>query len=145
MRWTVARALWLAGILTVALPSASSLAKDAPVVTYSGLKFGSNGAASLRVELSSSAPVVLKQEGKVTQFLIDGATVKRRNNLNPLDASFFCSTLLRAKLDRKKEGVYVSLELREAAPVSHRLTPVGSGALIEFSVPPREGSSAGCK
>lgn len=145
MRRLIARSLVVVGALLLAVTSAPSFARGPAVVTYSGLKFGSDGGASLRVELSSTAPVVLKEEGKRTRFLIDGATVERRNNLNPLDASFFCSNLLRAKLDKKKEGVFVTLELRNAVPVAHRLAAVGDSAIIEFSVPGPQGSPAPCR
>lgn len=146
MRSIVIRSLALASALLLFVSSAPSEAKGTAVVTYSGLKFGSDGGASLRVELSSAANVVPKEKGKRTRFLIDGATVERRNNLNPLDASFFCSNLLWAKLDRKKEGVFVTIELRNAVPVTARTTSVGGGAIVEFSVPgPTTGSASGCK
>lgn len=145
MRWSFALGLSLASALTLALAGAPSWAKGGPCVMYSGLKFGSDGGASLRIELSASARVLAKEQGKTTRFLIDGATVERKNNLNPLDASFFCSNLLRAKLDRRKEGVFVTLELRDALPVEHKVVPFGEGAVVEFRVPGPRSESARCR
>jgi hypothetical protein len=124
--------------------AAAKKAHTGPVVTYTGLKVLGDGSVAFRVELSTSAVVVAKGQGKRVSFLIEDAKVARRNNMNPLEAAFFCVNLVKAQLSNTKRGVMVNLDLRDAAPVTFHLEAVAEGALLEFSVPPGK-SGASCK
>lgn len=141
----IGRSVLVSGLMVLALLGSAEAARKehtGPVVTYTGLKVLSDGSTQVRVELSKSAVVVLKDQGKHVRFLIEGAKVSRKNNTNPLEAAFFCVNLIKAKLDNTKQGVMVNFDLRAAAPVTFQLESVTEGALLEFTVPP--GKSSGC-
>jgi|GEM_PF-2697095 len=141
--WSWSRSpLWLGAlaltISTLGLPDSASAKKkqEKPVVTYTGLSVRSDGSVEFRVELSKSAVVVAKEKGKHAQFLIEGATVARRTNTFPLEAEFFCVNLVKAKLDKGKQGVFVNLELRDASAVTFKVEAAPSGSVLEFTIPP---------
>jgi hypothetical protein len=134
------------GLLVLGLVGSASAARrehTGPVVTYTGLKVLGDGSVQFRVELSKNAVVVLKEQGKHPRFLIEDAKVARKNNMNPLEAEFFCVNLLKAKLNNSKEGVVVNLDLRDAAPVTFQVETASQGAVLEFTVP--AGKSSGCR
>jgi hypothetical protein len=115
---------------------------EKPVVTYTGLSVRKDGSAEFRVELSKSAVVVAKQKGKHARFLIEGATVARKTNTYPLEAAYFCVNVVKAKLDKSKEGVFVNLDLRDTSAVTFKVEAAPQGAVLEFAIP---ASTTGCK
>lgn len=124
----------LLGFVLFSILSVVAHAKASPVVTFAGLHVEPGGSAALTVELTEPAEVVSLEEGRQVRLLLRGAKIRFRNNENPLLAQHFCSSVLRAKLDRGKEGVTVTIELRQAVTVKHQMKTAESGSTLVVDI-----------
>lgn len=106
------------------------------MVTYTGLRVYEDGSSTLVVKLTEQTPVEFTQDGTKLTFVLGGAKVHLRNNKNPLNAQFFNSNVVRAKLDDTKKGVRVRISLRSDVQPEHKMVSQGSGAVLRIDVPP---------
>ena len=91
-------------------PGKSSEAK--PLVSFIGFRVHEDRSSTFRVDVSLAPELKRAKKDKQIVFLIKRAAIERRNNKNPLNAQFFNSNVLNAKLDAVKEGVTLTINLR---------------------------------
>jgi hypothetical protein len=106
------------------------------LVTFSGLRIYDDGSSTLFVNLTDQAPISMEKSGKRLDFMIKGARVHLRNNKNPLQAQYFKTMVVRAKLDDVRQGVRLRVDLRSDVEPAHRLVREGQRAVLHVDFPP---------
>lgn len=110
--------------------------EDEVLVTFSGLRIYDDGSSTLFVNLTRRTPVSFRKNGKRLEFMIQGARVHLRNNKNPLQAQYFKTMVVRAKLDDVREGVRLRVDVRSDIEPAHRIVQEGQRAVLRIDFPP---------
>ncbi len=85
----------------------------APVATLPGFEMLPDGGSRLFVDLSGEVPVEEKAAEGATTYVLRGATVAHRNNLNALMTVHFNTPVWRARLVPSGADLHFVVELRE--------------------------------
>lgn len=109
--------------------------EDGPVVTFSGFRPHQDGSSTVRVHMTQRAEVERSQKGTKVEYLLEDATIRFRNNKNPLRAEHFATNLLSAKLDAVKGGAKLTLELRHETPTEHRMSGRDGQTILSIDIP----------
>lgn len=98
-------------------------------VTFAG--FQSLGAGRYRVFVRLTAEPVLEieQSGKLVIYRLEDTRVLLKNNKNPLDASYFASPLLKARLKEEDGDVLLVMTFKKEVKPNHKFLRRSDGSV----------------
>ncbi len=101
-----------------------------PVATMPGFELLGDGGSRFFVQLTQQVPVEShKAKGKLT-YVLKGAHVDRRNNLNPLVTVHFNTPVTRARLVPAGKNLNFVLELRADVTPTYKVVPGKDGTSL---------------
>lgn len=129
------------GRLQVLAANAATDDTDKPLVTYPGFRMLPDGSSVVWLSVTEPVPIESEVGRRSARFLLKGARVGVKNNLNPLITTHFPTPLERAQLVREKAGAALVLKFREDVEITHRSSQGPDGVmLLEVPIPRRRAS-----